>query len=225
MTRSTDLPAFTFGAVEPTNPDEGFTPWSIQPSRRFPMRETYWITHDAARTIRHFIKFRKKQGEQFPSRIMLAVTEVNGCAMCAYAHTKFALEGGMDSDEVRNLLGGVTDGAPDVELPAIGFAQHYADSKARPDRDAWDRLVEIYGDEDALGTLGTIRMMMWGNAVGIPLSSMRARLKGEPHPDSSLRSEVKDIVGSWAALPFAAIHGGISALVGKPLISFPTPTD
>lgn len=225
MTSSANLPQFTFGAVELTEPDEGFSPWSIQPSRRFPMRETYRITHDAARTIRHFMKFRKNQGEQFPSRIMLAVTEVNGCAMCAHAHTKFALDGGMDSDEVRNLLGGVTDGAPDRELPAIGFAQHYADSKAQPDRDAWDRLVEIYGDEDALGTLGTIRMMMWGNAFGIPLSSLRARLKGEPHPGSTLTSEVATVAGSWALLPFAAIHGGLSALRRKPLISFPMATD
>lgn len=220
MSSSSSPQEFVFTPVDTVSEGESFTPWSMQPSRRFSARETYQITHDAARTIGHFIRFRRSQGEQFPSRIMLAVTEVNGCAMCAYAHTKFALEGGMDSDEVRHLLGGVTEGAPDNELAAIGFAQHYADSNAQPDQDAWELLVGIYGTEQAQGVLGTIRMMMWGNAVGIPLSSFRARLKGNPHPDSSLGSEIITIIGSWAMLPVAAAHGALSAIKNQPMIAF-----
>lgn len=199
---------------------EPFDLWSMQASRHFPIREVYRITRDATRTVRHFIRFRKVQGEQFTSRIMLAVTEVNGCAMCAYAHSKFALDAGMDPDEVRRLLGGVTQGAPPGELAAIGFAQHYADTQAHPEWGAWERLAQIYGVEESLGVLGATRMMMWGNAVGIPLSSFRARLNGSPHPDSSLRSEIGVILGSWAVLPFAVLHGTLSAIRRTPPISF-----
>jgi AhpD family alkylhydroperoxidase len=211
----------TSGAGEVGDQSEMFDLWSIRATRHFPLRETYQITHDAALTGAYFARFRKAHGEQWASRIMLAVTEVNGCAVCAYAHTKFALDAGMDPDEVRHLLGGVTEGAPDNELAAIGFAQHYADSKAHPDEDAWDGLVEIYGLEQARGILGATRMMMWGNAVGIPLSSLRARIKGSPHPDSSVSSEIGTIIGSWAVLPIAVVHAGISALRHRPLLSFP----
>lgn len=209
-------------AEQGESPTEPFSVWSMQAARRFPVREVYQITRDAARTMRHFIRFRKAHGEQRSSRIMLAVTEVNGCAMCAWQHTKFALEAGMNPEEVRGLLGGVTAGAPDNELAAIGFAQHYADTHAHPDQDAWDRLVEIYGIEQALGVLGAVRTMMLGNAIGIPISSLRARMKGTPHPASSLGSEIGTILGSLAVLPIAALHGAWWAIRRRPLISFPS---
>ena len=38
--------------------------------------------------------------QAFKERIMLAVTEVNGCAMCSYAHTQMALEAGLSSEDV-----------------------------------------------------------------------------------------------------------------------------
>jgi hypothetical protein len=31
-----------------------------------------------------------------------------------------------------------------------------------------DRLVQVYREQAALGLLGAVRMIMWGNAVGIP---------------------------------------------------------
>lgn len=194
--------------------------WSMRATRRFSLREIYQITHDAALTFRYFRRFRKTQGEQRTSRIMLAVTEVNGCAICAYGHAKFALDAGIDPNEVRNLLGGVTQGAPDRELAGIGFAQHYADTEGHPDEDAWDRLVQLYGVEESLGVLGATRMMMWGNAVGIPLSSLRARLKGSPHPSSSLAYEIGTILGAWVVVPVAVIHALVSIARHLPPITF-----
>lgn len=210
------------GDVDAETTGDPFSPWSLRATRHFSLREIYRITHDAARMIAHFGRFRKAHGKQFSSRIMLAVTEVNGCAMCAYAHTKFALDAGMNADEVRGLLGGVSEGTPDSELAAIGFAQHYADTHAHPDQDVWERLVQVYGTEQSLGVLGATRMMMWGNAVGIPMSSLRARMHGQPHPDSSLGYEIGAILGSWLVLPVAIGHAAFSALRHQPLISFPT---
>ncbi|WP_256205872.1 carboxymuconolactone decarboxylase family protein [Carnobacterium iners] len=37
-------------------------------------------------------------------RIMLAVTQVNGCSVCSYTHTKMALEVGMKSEKIKNIL-------------------------------------------------------------------------------------------------------------------------
>lgn len=192
----------------------------MRAKRHYSVRETYRITHDAARTARSFIRLRAQRGEQYAERIMLAVTEVNGCALCAYGHTRFALRSGMDAGEIRDLLGGVTEVVPDDELPAVAFAQHYADTGGHPDRDAWARLVEIYGEEQALGVLGTSRVMMCGNAVGIPWSSLLTRLRGSPHPDSTLRYEIGTIVGASLTMPFALGHAAVSTLLGQPAISF-----
>ena len=209
------------GAVTSVSDVEPLNVWTIRATRRFSLREIYQITHDAMLTMRNFRTFRKAQGNQWASRIMLAVTEVNGCAVCAYAHAKVALDTGMNREEVRHLLGGVTEGAPDKELAALGFAQHYADTRAHPDQQAWDRLVEIYGLETSLGVLGATRMIMMGNALGIPLSSLRARLKGNRHPNSSLAYEVGTILGSAVVLPVAVLHAAVSAIRHAPLITFP----
>lgn len=200
-----------------------FDPLSMRANKHFTVAETYAIIRDAARSARPLSRFQKAHGKHFPERIMLAVTEVNGCALCAYAHTKMALEAGMDTDEVRQLLGGVTDGAPDDELPAIGFAQHYADTRALPERSAWERLVEIYSKQDALGVLAATRMMMAGNAVGIPLSSLRARRHGHPHPDSSLHYELGTVLATVLVFPLALLHAAASTIRGVPPLSWPAP--
>jgi AhpD family alkylhydroperoxidase len=192
---------------------------AVVAKKRYSVRQTYRIAHDAARTVRHFAKLRS-DGEQFTERIMLAVTEVNGCALCAYGHTRFALDAGMSPDEVRGLLGGVVDGVPEDELPGIAFAQHYADTRGRPHPGAWSRIVDECGQDRALGILGTTRMIMLGNAVGIPWSALLSRLRGAPYPTSSLGYEIGTIVGDAVVLPMAVIHAGISELRGKQVIGF-----
>ncbi len=80
----------------------------------------------------------------------------------------------MSDAQVRALLGGVTSDVPDEQLPGIAFAQHYADTRGLPDPIAWTALLDQYGTTRALCVLRAARLMMWGNAPGIPLSSLRA---------------------------------------------------
>ena len=197
--------------------ETSFDPLSMSANKRFTVSETYRITVNAVRSVKSLKRFKESRGEHFPERIMLAVTEVNGCALCAYAHTKFALEAGMEADEVRGMLGGVTEGAPDEELPAIAFAQHYADSGALPQQSAWEKLVEIYGDQDALGILSAIRVMMWGNAFGLPLSSIRARRAGTPQPNTSLLSDLGTTFATILVSPFALLNALVATILRKPL--------
>jgi len=61
------------------------------------------ISHPAA------IKKANKNSDihrKFIERIMLAVTQVNGCRLCSYAHTKIALENGLEQNEISALLSG-----------------------------------------------------------------------------------------------------------------------
>ena len=190
---------------------ESLRPWAVRAKKHYSVREIYAITHDAVSSAGHFARLRRARGERYTERIMLAVTEVNGCALCAYGHARYALQAGLGAEEVRELLGGTSTAVPDDQLAAIAFAQHYADTRGRPDQHAWDRLVEAYGEDDALGVLGAIRMIMWGNAVGIPYSSLLARLAGRADPGSTLRYETATILGTLGLVPAAAAHAVLSA--------------
>ncbi len=156
----------------------------------------------------------------FIERIMLAVTEVNGCEVCTYAHTKIALEQGMDNQEIQGLLTGTTDGIPDDELKAIYFAQHYADTRGNPSIDSWNELLKTYGTERSLGILAAIRMIMAGNIYGTALSAFKSRLKGKPIKKTSISYEVKMIVSLIIFLPTSIVHGIISTLSKRPVIEY-----
>ena len=72
---------------------------------------------------------KAKLQDTFVERLMLAVTAVNKCPMCSYAHTEIALKSGMAKEEIENLLGGSYTDCPPEEGGAILFAQHYAEKK------------------------------------------------------------------------------------------------
>ncbi|MGZ7117613.1 MAG: carboxymuconolactone decarboxylase family protein [Methanobacterium sp.] len=165
-------------------------------------------------------KRNKELNSKFIERIMLAVTEVNDCALCSYAHTKRALECGMSNEEIQKILEGIIDDVPDDEVAAVFFAQYYADSRGKPTLKSWQRIEEIYGKSKALGILGSIRTIMIGNTYGLPWSSFFNRLRNKP-PDerSSLRYELTMMLGTFL-IPFSLIHAIISDLFRKPLINF-----
>ena len=155
----------------------------------------------------------------FIERVMLAVTEVNKCAICSYAHSKKALDAGMSNEEIQSMLSGIIDTIPSDEIAAVMFAQHYADSRGNPTREAWQRIVDVYGISRARGILGAIRTIMIGNTYGIPWSSFFNRFRGKPDPRSSLFYELSMILGG-ILIPVCFIHALISDLLGKPIISF-----
>jgi AhpD family alkylhydroperoxidase len=102
----------------------------------------------------------------FRERLMLAVTGVNGCRMCSYFHAKAAVEMGLTGEEVKAMLARDTGRAPEKELPALLYAQHYAESGGRPTEAVRTRMTEIYGVADA-GRIDTIlRMIQTANLLG-----------------------------------------------------------
>ncbi|BDZ70984.1 carboxymuconolactone decarboxylase family protein [Methanobacterium petrolearium] len=187
----------------------------------YTVKESYWIFYNGVRTLKYFFKARRNKeiSPQFTERIMLAVTEVNKCAICSYAHTKRALESGMTAEEIQNMLSGIMDDVPDDEVAAVMFAQHYADTRGNPTMESWQRIVQIYGTSQAKGILGSIRMIMIGNTYGIPWSSFFNRFQGQADPRSSLHYELTMILGTLL-IPVSFIHALIANLLKKPIISF-----
>ncbi|MDO5836205.1 MAG: carboxymuconolactone decarboxylase family protein [Methanobacterium sp.] len=77
----------------------------------YSVRESYWISYNGIRTMKYMFRAKKNRelSSRFIERLMLTVTEVNGCAICSYAHSKRALESGMTSGEIQNMLRGIMD--------------------------------------------------------------------------------------------------------------------
>ncbi|MGB9667230.1 MAG: carboxymuconolactone decarboxylase family protein [Candidatus Cryosericum sp.] len=186
----------------------------------YSLSEGYVILYQALRTMPHMARSRRRKelSPEFIERIMLAVTEVNGCEVCSYGHTKMALEQGVSSEEIQKLLTGVMDGIPDDEVKAVFFAQHYADTRGHPSAASWQQIVKTYGPTKALGILGATRAIMFGNAYGIPLSAFRNRLLGKPIKKSSLAYELGMMLSIIVFLPVAAVHALISSLLRAPII-------
>ena len=97
---------------------------------------------------------------------MLAVISVEGCRYCSFLHSKLALKGGVEADEIRQLLSGEFKECPEDEVIAILYAQHWAESNACPDTEASRRLVEQYGSEKAKAIHLMLRMIRLGNLLG-----------------------------------------------------------
>lgn len=188
----------------------------------YSMKEIYTILYNGMRTAPYLSKAKKK-GEldtEFIERIMLAVTEVNGCGVCSYAHTKMALEAGMSDKEIQNMLAGVLTDVPEDQIQSMIFAQHYADHRGKPSGEAWARIVEIYGVSKSKAILGAIRIIMMGNALGIPWSAFVGRFKGEPDERSTFLYEVGGIVLGTLFIPFALINAIIASLLQVKIVNF-----
>jgi 7,8-dihydropterin-6-yl-methyl-4-(beta-D-ribofuranosyl)aminobenzene 5'-phosphate synthase len=102
----------------------------------------------------------------FQERLMLAVTEVNGCRYCAYAHAKMALASGLTQADVDALAGGSLEGSPPEQVPALLYAQHWAEMDAMPDPEVRQRVVETYGQAKTEAIELSLRMIRVGNLLG-----------------------------------------------------------
>jgi AhpD family alkylhydroperoxidase len=114
----------------------------------------------------------------FRERLMLAVTAVNGCRYCSYFHARQALTSGITQEEIAALGDGVIDRAPPDEVPALLYAQRWAETSARAEPAARARLVETYGDEVAEGIEIVLRMIRAGNLMGNTWDYVLYRISG-----------------------------------------------
>ena len=188
----------------------------------FSVFELYRIMTLAFRSIPLLKKAKAagKMDKAFLERIMLAVTEVNGCAMCSYYHTKVALEEGFRAEEIRAMLGGDFADVPEEQLSGVLFAQHYADQRGKPARESWDRIVREYNETGAYGILAVTRMIMMGNAIGIPSGSFLLRFRGKADPRSNVLYELMMMLAMVVFIPLAGLTAVILNLLNVPIIKF-----
>ena len=162
----------------------------------------------AFRFFPHMLRSQRKGivSKALNERIMLAVTEVNGCKYCSYYHTSLAIKAGITKSEIRAMRRGETQGIPEDENLAMVYAQHYADTGGNPEAETRNKLIEYYGLEKALGIEASIRSIMLGNIYGIAFDGLMRRLKGKRMKDSKLGYELGIFFGIFPMIPVALVH-------------------
>ncbi len=191
-------------------------------AKRYTAGEYYEALVKQTRSVGQLMKNRKHQriNQAFVERIMLAVTEVNGCAICAYGHTQMALKQGFTQAEISAFLSGDSTYVTAEEATAIIFAQHYADTKGHVDPLAYAEVVQTYGEEKTRIILAAIQMMMIGNIAGLPISAFIRRWKGKKDPQSHLLSELGLPSLTLVFLLPAYIQGKIETILKRPTLNF-----
>jgi AhpD family alkylhydroperoxidase len=191
--------------------------------KKYSISEAYLAMYKGMKmSLKNMVLKKKIDGvdDEFKERIMLAVTEVNGCEICSYVHTRIALEKGLSDEEIQMILGGNSEKIPEQEVVAILFAQHYADTRGKPTQKTWNTLVATYGEQKSYHILGIIRMMMVGNIFGIPLSALKNRIKGKPNKKSNIGYELIMMVLPIPFIPITLLHALVSELLRIPSITF-----
>jgi AhpD family alkylhydroperoxidase len=115
---------------------------------------------------------------RFTEHVMLAVTAVNKCRYCSWVHSRLALQSGCIRPEIEAILGSDFSNVDKSELVALAFAQHYAETRGKPDRAAARKLLLVYGIERASAIVTSIQDIMIGNLTGNTLDAFQARLRG-----------------------------------------------
>jgi AhpD family alkylhydroperoxidase len=189
---------------------------NAQYKRKFSFLELYLSFLYVPRALTKLRKNKKKEqiSQQFIERMQLAVTEVNGCAACSYAHTTMALREGMSNDEISSFLSGGVDYIKLEEAKAIIFAQHFADSRGYPEKEAYEAIIKEYGQDKSRIILSAVQMMITGNMFGIPLSAYQSRRRGKPFKGSTLGYELGMLIGGILVLPIALVHALLRWMLG-----------
>ena len=145
----------------------------------------------------------------FSEKIMMAVTHVNGCRYCSYAHTRMALQAGVSEIELRDLLTSELNHLPEDELVALLFAQHYAEQADHYDAAAWQRLQDTYGADAASDILTHIRVITFANLYGNTFDALLERLRFRPVVGSHFLGEIVVLSAGATIVPFGLLSGMI----------------
>lgn len=151
-------------------------------------------------------KKTKLMNKQFKERIMLAITEVNGCEMCSFVHTKLALSSGMSAENIKKILDGDTSNIPINEAVAVMFAQDFAYQKENPAKESIQRLVNEYGFQKAELIIAACNMITMTNGMGISMDFFYNRLKFNRNKKSNILIELLNPLLTMVFFPLFVLY-------------------
>lgn len=159
-------------------------------------------------------KKMRYMNKKFKERIMLAITEVNGCEMCSYMHTKIALSSGMSAKNIKDILDGDTSNIPLDEAVAVMFAQDFASSKEVPSFESVSRLIEEYGTEKADKIVAACNVITMTNGMGTSLDYLYSRVRFKRDKKSNIIIELFNPLLTMLLFPLLTVLFFIKAFIG-----------
>lgn len=188
--------------------------------RVFSIKEQLRNIYFAAKS---FVLLRKSKkykliNKKFKERIMLAVTEVNGCEMCSFVHTKIALSSGMTREEIKSILDNDHTNIPVEESVALIFSQHFAYSKESPSNEALERIIEDYGKQKAELILAVCNMITMTNGMGTSMDYFYSRLRFKRNKKSNILIEVFNPLLTMVLFPVFTLFFFVICFFKKPVL-------
>lgn len=154
--------------------------------------------------------------KKLKERIMLSITEVNGCSMCSFVHTKLALSSGMSSSEIQELLSGNQNNVPLEDAVAVLFGTHFADSKEHPDENVISRLYEEYGQKKTELIVSASYVITMTNGMGTSMDHLYNRLKFKRNRQSNIINELANPILTMVFFPLLVLTNYFVSLFKQP---------
>ena len=149
----------------------------------------------------------KQISKAFIERIMIVTTAVNDCVYCSWFHAKRALDSGISEREIKNMMKlQFKADAPEFELLAILYSQHYAETNRKPEKEITKKLFDYYGGATSKQIILIIRTIYFGNLYGNTWDAVLSRFKGVPAVKSNVVFELFFFLLNFIiAIPFTLI--------------------
>jgi AhpD family alkylhydroperoxidase len=143
---------------------------------------------------------------QIREEVLTAVSFENACRWCSFMHSEWAMELGVDSEELEHIERLNPSGVPFERWAAALFARHRAAQGFGPmPADFEAEASELFGERHRDLIEALARMISVANGVSNTFDAFLARLDGKPLPGSRLRDELFFSALFAAAAPWAAI--------------------
>ncbi|MBN1253389.1 MAG: carboxymuconolactone decarboxylase family protein [Bacteroidales bacterium] len=169
------------------------------------LKDLAWLIFN----VFNFYKAKKsgKITKAFIEKIMLVTTAVNGCVYCAWFHAKMALKSGIEREEVNKLLNLQFNlQTSEYETVALLYAQHYAETNRKVDKEMQESLINFYGEKTAKEIILYIRAIYFGNLSGNTFDAFLSRLDGKKAKNSNVIFEFVFFIFAapilWPTMPY-----------------------
>lgn len=163
---------------------------------------------------------------QVREEVLTAVAFENSCRWCSFMHSEWALQTGVEPEELEHIERLNPSGVPFERWAAALFARHRAAQDFAPMPAEFEvESRELFGERhrDMLEALA--RMITVANRVANAFDAFLSRLDGEPLPGSRLSNELFfsalfSAAAPWAGLGLALARGEGPLELGRKFTDF-----
>lgn len=150
----------------------------------------------------------KRLDPVFREEIMVAISTLNACKYCNYAHHDFALQAGVTEEELAQLEGITPENFNAEKFLAITYVRELANSNfSGVDPDLLDKLKKAYSKVERGDIQTTARIIMLFSMICNTSDAFVERVKGKPVEGSKLFDELVVATAFFAGiLPVVGLY-------------------